>query len=396
MTEKDWQDLYLRIAFSAGLKHLEKPFLYHVDRDELYEIDEKALRFLARCNGTRSVRELTQEFEFVDYCLQEGLLELMDQPVPIPVPLPRSPVPSLRYLELQLTHRCNLKCRHCYLGPPRESVLALKDALVIIEEFAAHGGLRLLLSGGEPLLYPDLKELIAGTEGMKLHRVILTNGTRINPENIHDLKVENIQFSLDGWRQGHEVLRGPGTFQQALHGIEAARNAGISVSIATMIHQGNLEEFDRLQSFVEEINATEWGIDVLGLAGSLALNKDLLVTGERAAPLMAYAFGGGYHGPSDGFGCGRHLVTVMPSGEMAKCGFYADRPLGNAVQRGLIHCWLRLPHVPLTDLECQGCPALEECAGGCRFRAPHPLGPDPVMCALYRYSGVAVKDGELT
>jgi len=394
MADTNWQNRYLRIAQAAGLKHLESPFLYHVARDDLYEIDEKALRFLAQCDGSHPVRELTQEFEFVQYCLEEGLLELSDQAGLIPVAVPRSPVPSLRYLELQLTHRCNLKCRHCYLGPPGESVLALEDSLAIIETFAAHGGLRLLLSGGEPLLYPELKELIAATEGMKMHRVLLTNGTRINSENIYYLNVENIQFSLDGWQAGHELVRGPGTFLQALAGIDAARSAGIPVSIATMIHEGNLEEFDRLQSFVEEIEATEWGIDVLGLAGSLVMNKDLLVTSEKAAPLMTYAFGGGYHGPSDGYGCGRHLVTVMPSGEVVKCGFYHESPLGNAAQEGLMNCWQRLIHIPLEQLECQGCPALEECAGGCRFRASNPLGPDPVMCALYRYSGVDLKQGQ--
>jgi len=44
---------------------------------------------------------------------------------------------------------------------------------------------------------------------------------------------------------------------------------------------------------------------------------------------------------------------------------------------------LSLKHLPLEALECKGCPVIDDCAGGCRFRAPHPLAPDPVMCVFY-------------
>jgi len=49
----------------------------------------------------------------------------------------------------------------------------------------------------------------------------------------------------------------------------------------------------------------------------------------------------------------------------------------------LENCWLRLPRLKLSELECAACPYLTECRGGCRFRAGEGLGPDPVMCALY-------------
>ena len=57
-------------------------------------------------------------------------------------------------------------------------------------------------------------------------------------------------------------------------------------------------------------------------------------------------------------------------------------PLGDA-RKDLMACWLNLQHIPLTALECGDCEVIEECCGGCRFRAPGPLAPDPLMCALY-------------
>jgi radical SAM protein with 4Fe4S-binding SPASM domain len=374
--------IFLRLHPQAALKRLEAPYIYHIGRDELYDIDEKAEAFLALCDGTLKRNEIESESEFVEYCLEEGLLESLSYPDQIYVSIDRSPVPSLRYLELQLLHRCNLKCRHCYLGPPRQDELSLHDALKITREFVSNGGLRLLISGGEPLLYPYLKDFLKETSGLKLRRVLLTNGTLITEENISWLHVENIQFSLDGWREGHDLLRGKGTFDQTIQGIRLARNTGIPISIATMIHQGNLNEFERIRSFTEEIGATEWGIDVLCVAGSLKYNRDLIVPYKQAAPFMKYAYGGGYHGLSDGFACGRHLMTVLPTGKAVKCGFYENSPLGDA-RKNLIASWLKLKHISLEDLECRGCPVINDCAGGCRFRASNPLAPDPVMCYFY-------------
>ena len=382
MADLNWRDSFLRLSASAALKHLEEPYLYHISRDELYEIDGAAESFLSSCDGTRRGMELTDDREFVSYCLSEGILDALSRPCPTRITIGRGATPSLRYLELQLTHSCNLRCRHCYLGPPRPVEFPLADALAITWEFAAAGGLKLLVSGGEPLLYPWLREFIEATAGLGLRRVLLTNATLITPENAGWLAMEEVQARLDAWEEGHDLLRGRGSFERAVAGIRAASDAGIPVGIATMVHRGNLTEFEKLARFADEIDAVEWGIDSLCDAGTVAGNRDLLVPAWEAAPFMAYGFGGGYHGSGEGFACGRHLMTVLPSGNAVKCGFYEDQPLGNA-REGLLACWQRLSHIALSDLDCRACQAIEECAGGCRFRAERPLGPDKVMCALY-------------
>jgi radical SAM protein with 4Fe4S-binding SPASM domain len=249
-------------------------------------------------------------------------------------------------------------------------------------EFADRGGLRLLVSGGEPLLYPELPAYLSATKGLGIRRILITNGTLINPQNVSDLRVDEVQISLDGWRTGHETIRGPGTFDPTIHGIRIAREAGLPVSIATMVHRGNQHEFDRMARFVEEIGALEWGVDLPCPAGSLREHEELMISHEQAVPYLNFSFGGGYHGSTEGFACGRHLMTVLPGGQAVKCGFYEHEPLGDA-REGLIACWLRLKHIPLDKLECRSCRVLEDCAGGCRFRASHSLGRDPLMCALY-------------
>jgi len=385
MSNKNWRESYLRLHPKSALKNLEQPFVYHMGRDELYEIDERAQDFLLRCNGQSLGKELTTDVDFVEYCLQEGIIEGHPQPVPTTVAVDYGLEPSLRYLELHLLHKCNLNCRHCYLGPSQPVEMPVEDAVNITRQFSDNGGLRLLISGGEPLLYKDLKTYLEHTQALKIRRVLFTNGILINSQNISWLDVDEIQFSLDGWGKGHEQLRGRGTFEPTIQGIHIANAEGIPVSISTMIHRYNLNEFDRIREFIEKINAIEWGVDVICVSGSLMKNRDLTVPYETAAQYLNYAFGGGYHGSSEGFACGRHLITVLPDKQAVKCGFYTDRPLGDA-RKSLKQCWLNMSHIPLDQLECRGCVFLEECRGGCRFRAPHPLAPDPAMCAFYGIS----------
>lgn len=385
MAVSRWADRYLRLHDKAALKYLETPFVYQVARDELYEIDETALAFLQACDGSRQGGALTSDAEFVEYCIAEEILDALDRPAPVEIAVNPPINPSLRYLELHLLHDCNLKCAHCYLGPARSEEMALADAVAVTRHFAAMGGLRLLISGGEPLLYRDLTAYLKETADLKLRRVLFSNGTLLDAEVAGRLDVDEIQFSLDGWESGHEALRGRGAFARTMAGVEAARDAEIPISFSTMIHRHNLDEFEQMKAFMEAVGAMEWGIDVLSVAGRLEKHMGLTVPYSQAAPYMAYAYGGGYHGSTEGYACGRHLMAVMPDGRAVKCGFYMDEPLGDA-RADLAGCWRRVPHVPLSDLECADCEYIDECRGGCRFRAPRPLAPDPVMCSLYGVS----------
>lgn len=374
---------YAVLHSNCVLRQLENPYLYDLSQDELYELDEKGFEFLSACDGRQPLLGLSLEQDFLETCLSEGLLVLGSHLRHHRQNLRPSPVPSLRYLELQLTNRCNLRCKHCYLGEPTKVDLPLDDTLSVLAAFEEMQGLRVLFSGGEPLLYPDFQALNDALPGYKVRKVLLTNGTLIKVENHGEwCNFDEIQFSIDGLNEGHEKLRGPGTFQQAVRGIEAALSKGMPVSVATMVHRHNLEEFDALAEWIQQLDVVEWNIDVPCVAGRLTDNPAFLVTPEEGAPFLEYAKGGSYHGGDQPFACGYHLCNVTPEGKVLKCGFFGESPLGT-LREGLEVCWNRLRPVPLTELECASCPSLLDCKGGCRFRAESPLGKDPVMCALY-------------
>jgi len=123
------------------------------------------------------------------------------------------------------TSACNLRCKHCY----NSSAFQKKDELsteevkrLIIDELSKLKAESLTISGGEPLLRPDIIEIIkyAKSKNLKVH--LLSNGTLLNEENVNQLKkyVDTVQISIEGLKNKHESIRGKGTFDKTIKGIK--------------------------------------------------------------------------------------------------------------------------------------------------------------------------------
>jgi radical SAM protein with 4Fe4S-binding SPASM domain len=389
-----YENKFFAIASHCTLKRLEEPCLYDIENDELYELGEEAYQFLLKCTqGDRPSIKKTDE-EFIQYCLNEHLITLSDKPIRFKrsqVPS-SSPIPSLRYLELQLTDRCNLQCRHCYLGQGRQQDLPFEQGLRILKEFGEMQGLRLLLSGGEPLLHPQFWRVNDLLRNYDFRSVLLSNGTLITKKVAKRLQVHEVQVSLDGMKEGHESLRGRGTFRKALTAVDYLHEAGIQVSVATMIHKDNLKEFDSLVGLLQSKEIKEWNVDVPCMEGRLKENENLCPSPAEAGPLLNYGFGGGMHTSKENYCCGAHLCAIMPNGHVAKCGLFSQDPVG-FIDEGLRVCWERIPRIQLKELTCN-CSLMEECRGGCRYRAKLQggiLDPDLFQC----YARGVGKGGEL-
>jgi len=376
-----YRNKYLALSTDCFLKRLENPCVYNITTDELYETNEEAFEFLELCDGSHRIAELKYEEEFVEWCLNEGLLKLTSKGSQRHFILEAAPCPSLRYLELQITARCNLKCLHCYLGEARKIDMPVNTILAGLEEFEKMQGLRLLISGGEPLLHPDFWIINGLLPQFGFRSILMTNGTLVDRQTAEKLNVHEVQISLDGLEHSHDIVRGRGTYKKAINAIKELRRQGKDVSVATMVHAYNLNDFPKLKKLFAEMGIKEWNVDVPSIAGKMAENKELQVPYHEAAPLLEHSFGGGLYTSAPGYACGAHLCTVMPDGDVAKCGFFSEYPAGN-IRDGLGNCWERITHIALHELECR-CSFIEECRGGCRYRAKLEkdiYSPDPVQC----------------
>ncbi|MDP3112864.1 MAG: radical SAM protein [Thermodesulfovibrionales bacterium] len=408
------------LSKESVLKWLEDPSVYHIKKDELYELDDEAFEFLKGCQSVYCYAELRTchaEFisaskkktlnqvqgdaislatkKFIDYCLKEGFLTKNKVSLRRP-PLKKSPVPSLRYLELQITDRCNLRCRHCYINPPSPPFskggmggfeLSLSRITRALTEFEEIQGLRVLITGGEPLLHSRFKEINSMLPEFFVRKILFTNGLLLSKEVLKNINVDEIQISIDGLEKAHDSLRGKGTFKSAMKAAGLSIDYGFEVSISTMVHSKNTGDFDKMETLFKKIGIKEWTVDIPCVAGRLRENTDFQLSPKQAGKYLAYGYGSGIHSGEKGFGCGLHLMSVSANGKISKCTFYSDRAVGT-IKDGLRKCWEKIKPVRLDKLECD-CEYIEKCRGGCRYRAEmlgDAKGKDLYRCALYGQS----------
>ncbi len=363
------------------LKWLETPAVYHIAKDELYELDNESFRFFRECASDGGCT--TKDSAFIDYCVEEGLLTKEKVSVRRP-PLVKSPEPSLRYLEFQITGACNLRCKHCYIGTGSGRHFPIGQAKDVLGEFERMQGLRVLITGGEPLLHPDFDAFNELLPDFAFRKVLFTNGILLKNGTLKRLKVHEIQVSIDGLERAHDSLRGTGTYERSMNAIKHALDAGFEVSVSTMVHAANLDDFDDMERQFRGMGIKEWTVDVPCTTGRLTENAEFQISPERGGKYLGYGYGGGMHSRGEGYGCGLHLMAVTPDGRAAKCTFFDNRAVG-AVAEGLAACWQRIKPIPLESLGCD-CEYLTVCRGGCRYRAEilsGYKGKDLYRCALY-------------
>jgi radical SAM protein with 4Fe4S-binding SPASM domain len=158
-----------------------------------------------------------------------------------------------------LIRRCNLFCAHCYSDSHArdyEGELSTDEALAVIDDLSQFGAPVILFSGGEPLLRPDLLQLIRHAQSKGIRGVISTNGTLITPalaQELSSLGLSYVGVSIDGPERVHDKFRGKlGAFQESLRGIRACIDAGLRVGIRVTLTKYNYPYLDELFDLVEE------------------------------------------------------------------------------------------------------------------------------------------------
>jgi radical SAM protein with 4Fe4S-binding SPASM domain len=365
----------------AVLKWLETPSVYHIAKDELYELDSLSFDFFKNCASPAG--GISKNSAFIDYCLEEGLLSTTPTSIKKPA-LKKAPEPSLRYLELQITDACNLRCRHCYIGDTGRSELTTEQVRRLLREFEEMQGLRVLITGGEPLVHRTFIEINEMLPDFFIRKVLFTNGVLLNKERLKKLKVDEIQVSIDGLEPAHDRLRGSGTFKRSMDAIRHALDAGFDVSVSTMVHHYNRADFVQMEQLFKGMGIKDWSVDIPCVTGRLKNNMEHFISPEEGGKYLGYGYGDGLHSSTQGYGCGLHLMAVMADGGIAKCTFYGTQPVGT-VSDGLQTAWNTIHPIKLKDLSCD-CEYLEVCRGGCRYRAElidGKGGKDLYRCMLY-------------
>lgn len=168
--------------------------------------------------------------------LETSLLEIVRRGLAglgrAPAPLPKMPVERrFSHLFLELTSRCNLRCKHCYMegGLARPHEIELPVFLRLVDEFAGLGGQYLTLSGGEPLMFRDWDVIAEHGARNGLRLSLMTNGRYLDRARLDVIAQYDTTVGLgfDGARpETHDAIRGKGSFAQARAALDLLVSSG--------------------------------------------------------------------------------------------------------------------------------------------------------------------------
>lgn len=200
---------------------------------------------------------------------------------------------DLRYLFWESTRKCNLNCLHCGSDCGKDSRKGL-DARTIVSAFRRIAGayragrIMLVVTGGEPLVRPDLTEIMGEARNLGFVLGMVTNGYTLNEETaqrLYDAGLHSVVVSLDGPEEVHDWLRNrKGSFKRASNAIVSLRRAGVPIVEAiTCVTPRSLGLLPRTYEIVRNLDATHWRIFNIFPAGRAKGDPELILTEESIA-----------------------------------------------------------------------------------------------------------------
>ena len=173
-----------------------------------------------------------------------------------------------------LLRRCNLTCKHCYAtsaDSPFRNELNTEEALRVIDDLHDAGVRVLILSGGEPLLRPDLFQLAGHARAKGFFVALSSNGTLIDAHNIEQIAAAQFDYvgiSIDGLQEVHDAWRQmPGSFASAMRAIDLCRRHGIRVGLRTTLTQHNSEQLPAILGLMRERGVQKFYLSHLNYSG---------------------------------------------------------------------------------------------------------------------------------
>lgn len=356
--------------------------------------------------------------------LKAGVLHDLDGP-PAPSAAPAHDSDPIESVALNLTRRCNLRCRCCYALADLRFVSDRSGELAASEVRAFLRAARPLLSrraavvilGGEPLLEPNrLLAVAAGARRLGLSATMSTNGTHVTPGFARAAARAGleVQVSFDGPdADTHDAVRGSGVFDRATAAVRTLKRGGVHVILNLVCHRataGRLEAFLDLATALgadearfiplKQLGGARPGAGTLGAAAPGASVNDAPAAGApplwqivaealallRRRPKLARLLGRDalsilantcrYSVRRPSCGTGRQTVLLDADGSVYPC-LNTLRPelrLGNVRDPGFdfVRTWRESPVLravrAATDVTagpCRACPVRHWCLGGC-------------------------------
>lgn len=210
----------------------------------------------------------------------------------LPLRKPKGPV-----VIWNLIRRCNLCCKHCYsisADTDFPGELSTSQVFDVLDDLKAFHVPALILSGGEPLLRPDIYQISTRAKELGFYIGLSTNGTLIDESNIERLAATGFDYlgiSIDGIGETHDKFRQmDGAFAKSMHAIKLCQERGIKVGLRFTITQDNAEELPKILALVDEHKIDKFYLSHLNYAGRGNKNRADDIVHQMTKKAMDFIF----------------------------------------------------------------------------------------------------------
>ncbi len=180
-----------------------------------------------------------------------------------------------------LIRRCNLTCKHCYsisADIDFKGELSTEEVCTVMDDLKQFGVPVLILSGGEPLLRPDILDISRRAKAMGFYVGLSSNGTLIDRGNIEDIAAvgyDYVGISIDGIKETHDLFRRrEGAFAASMNGIRLCREHGIKVGLRFTLTEDNAAELPDMLQLMQDEGINKFYLSHLNYAGRGNRNRD--------------------------------------------------------------------------------------------------------------------------
>lgn len=266
---------------------------------------------------------------------------------------------SIAILQFQYDYTCNFHCEHCsvkrFQGKKEGRFFTIPDVRELSRQADEMGLAHVVITGGEPLVFPDFDQIVEALDPSKFYITSDTNGWFLDSDRARHLKsigVDKIQLSLDSLNaEEHDSFRHhPGSHARALRAIDAALEAGLNIILSTVVtHQRvrseefiNYLEFAKSKgigtfvTYAKPVGSWEGNFSVLVTRDDMAYMREL----EKRYAVFTHLT------PSYGLDLGciavKRMVSITKYGDVMPCpyihtslGNFFEEPLRDIIERGL-------------------------------------------------------------
>jgi radical SAM protein with 4Fe4S-binding SPASM domain len=181
-----------------------------------------------------------------------------------------------------ITHHCNFRCKHCYFGSDeladRQS-MTLREALDFVDYLADKRVFHLSIAGGEPLLYPHIKEVVAAATRRGIVVAMSTNASLLTSNLAGELKdagLDSLQISLDGsCAEVNDRIRGNGSFNRTMRGLRTAIGHQFKVLVACVVLRPNAHDIAEIVDLAAREGAVGIKVQTFIQGSGLAAQNDM-------------------------------------------------------------------------------------------------------------------------